>query len=432
MTLKERFECFKKLADKLQSTNSIVEKRRMLDQMPKEMEEDLQYIFEVLAGQHKYGFTFYGTPPINPFPKKEDWTIKQYMTQLDYCNWMQCWSIEAVHYACSKCYDYSEYIEPIANRTLRLGIGKSVLPKDGLGAMLGKSYDGSNLRGPVYITEKLDGNRCIAMWDGTQWKFTSRNGKTMKVNFSMEGLPKEYIYDGEVMSKEQTERSINLFKNTEAGPELFNATSGLINSKYGDKSNLVYNIFDIMHDGVVYEERRELLDTIERNNVGIVRDWRIVPVLLYCQNDNFYGSITDMLEFVTSKGAEGLMINTAKGFYQHKRTNDLLKFKKVQTVDLYVVSIIEGTGKYEGMVGSLDCAAKFDDGTFISCQVGTGLSDEQRWAWSINPNAIVGKIVEVAYFSKSQNKTTDGSMYYSLRFPRLKNVRNDKMEVSKY
>ena len=50
------------------------------------------------------------------------------------------------------------------------------------------------------------------------------------------------------------------------------------------------------------------------------------------------------------------MLNTARGLYQHKRTNDLLKFKKVQTVDLYVVGIVEGTGKYEGMVGSLDCA----------------------------------------------------------------------------
>ena len=40
------------------------------------------------------------------------------------------------------------------------------------------------------------------------------------------------------------------------------------------------------------------------------------------------------------------------------------------------------------------------------------------------------KIVEIAYFSESQNKSTNGSTYYSLRFPRLKRVRNDKSDVS--
>lgn len=417
MTLKNRFDCWRQLVEKLQSTNSIVEKRIILNNAPEEMVDDIQYIFEVLAGQHKYGFTFYSTPTINPFESKEDWTIKQYMRQLDYCNLRQCWSVEAVHYACSKCYDYSEYIEPIANRTLKLGIGKSVLPKDGLGAMLGKSYEGQRLSGMLYVTEKLDGNRCIARWDGTKWQFTSRNGKPMKVNFVLNGLPKEYIYDGEVMTSEALG---------------FNNTSGLINSKYGDKSGLVYNIFDIMYDNVYYEDRRDVLDVIESSCKHLVRDWKVIPVLAYWNETTFNERAAGLLDEVVSLGGEGLMINTARGFYQHKRTNDLLKFKKVQTMDMYVTGITEGTGKYEGQVGALECGAKFDDGTYVMCQVGTGLSDEQRLAWSLNPNSIVGKVVEVAYFSKSQNKSTDGSTYYSLRFPRLKKVRDDKMEVSKY
>lgn len=417
MTLQERFDCWKQLAEKLQSTNSIVEKRMILNQAPSEMNDDIQYIFEVIAGQHKYGFTFYSTPPRSPVHTCSSWTIKDYMSQLEYCNLMQCWSLEAVAHACGKCYEFSEYVEPIANRTLRLGIGKSVLPKDGLGAMLGKTYEGQMLRGDLYVTEKLDGNRCIARWDGTQWIFTSRNGKQMKVSFKMEGLPKEYIYDGEVMTSDALG---------------FNNTSGLINSKYGDKSGLVYNIFDIMCDGVMYSDRRELLDVIENTNKYCVRDWRVIPVLAKWDNITFSERVGSLLDQVVSLGGEGLMINTGTGFYQHKRTNDLLKLKKVQTMDMYVVGIVEGTGKYEGMVGSLDCYAKFDDGTCVMCQVGTGLSDDQRWAWSVNPSAIVGKVVEVGYFSKSQNKASDGTSYYSLRFPRLKQVRKDKTEVSKW
>lgn len=417
MTLSERFNCWKQLVEKLQSTNSIVEKRIIVNNAPDEMQDDIQYIFEVLAGQHKYGFTFYSTPPRSPVPLQTNWTIKEYLEQLEYCNFVQSWSVEAISHACGKCYEYSEYVEPIANRTLKLGIGKSVLPKDGLGAMLGKSYEGQKLNSMLYVTEKLDGNRCIARWDGMKWVFTSRNGKPMKVNFVLNGLPKEYIYDGEVMTSEALG---------------FNNTSGLINSKYGDKSGLVYNIFDIMYDNVYYEERRDVLDVIESSCKHLERDWKVIPVLACWNETTFNERAVDLLDKVVRMGGEGLMINTARGFYQHKRTNDLLKFKKVQTMDMYVTGITEGTGKYEGLVGALECGAKFDDGTYVMCQVGTGLSDEQRWAWSLNPNSIVGKVVEVAYFSKSQNKSTDGSTYYSLRFPRFKKVRDDKMEVSKY
>ena len=438
MTLRERFDCFRKLAERLQSTNSIVEKRMIVNAAPNEMADDIQYIFEILAGQHKFGFTYVCVEGADEDSLPEymrHYTIKDYLTPLNRCNYMADWSTGNVIVACQACRWFFDIVEPIVNRTLRLGIGKSMLPKDGLSAMLGKSYEGQLLNGPVYITEKLDGNRCIARWDGMKWVFTSRNGKPMKVNFKMEGLPKDYIYDGEVMSYEQTQRSINLL-NTKAnefdGEALFNSTSGLINSKYGDKSTLVYNIFDIMADDVPYGERRELLDMLANTNKEPGKDWRIVPVLAYCSDSKMYGTIVDMLNFVTERGAEGLMINTANGLYQHKRTNDLLKFKKVQTMDMYVVGLIEGTGKYEGMVGSLECAASFDDGTFVNCQVGTGLSDEQRELWSINPSAIVGKIVEVAYFSKSQSKSNDGTTIYSLRFPRLKRVRDDKTVASKY
>ena len=418
MTLTERFNCWKQLVERLQSTNSIVEKRIILNDAPDEMSDDIQYIFEVLAGQHKFGFTYsiveHNDPLPDEFNKK---TIKEYMSVLDKCNLLNDWSTGMIVAVTQYCRWFANLVAPIANRTLKLGIGKSVLPKDGLGAMLGKSYEGQRLSGMLYVTEKLDGNRCIARWDGTKWQFTSRNGKPMKVNFVLNGLPKEYIYDGEVMTSEALG---------------FNNTSGLINSKYGDKSSLVYNIFDIMCDDVYYEDRRDVLDVIESSCKHLQRDWKVIPVLAYWNETTFNERVAGLLDEVVSLGGEGLMINTARGLYQHKRTNDLLKFKKVQTMDMRVTGITDGTGKYEGMVGALECAAKFDDGTYVTCQVGSGMTDDDRFLWSVRPDLIIGKVVEVAYFSKSQNRDTSGSTYYSLRFPRLKKVRNDKTEVSKY
>ena len=247
----------------------------------------------------------------------------------------------------------------------------------------------------------------------------------------MTGLPTEYIYDGEVLSREQTTASVNLMSNVNNHAGDFNVTTGLINSKYGDKSNLVYNIFDIMLDDVCYSDRREILNTINADHVGLQHnDWRIIPILgRYSPRES--EQLHDLLDYVTSKGAEGLMINTADGCYQHKRTNYLLKYKKVKTVDLQVLDVKEGTGKYEGLVGALDCQAIIGD-KLISAFVGSGLSDEQRELWALNPNDIIGKIVEIAYFSESQNKANNGTTYYSLRFPRLKRVRDDKQEVSIY
>ena len=103
-------------------------------------------------------------------------------------------------------------------------------------------------------------------------------------------------------------------------------------------------------------------------------------------------------------------------------------------MDMRVVDIIEGTGKYEGEVGSLQAIAKTDDGKFIRCNVGTGLDDEQRALWSVHPELIKNATIEVSYFSLSQTKEDRerGEHTYSLRFPRLKRVRYDKDETSEY
>ena len=399
--------------------------------------KDLDYCLEVLDGRWKVGYTYHkvGRGSINGYlvsqAERKDLSLQEFLRPV----FNPSGRDEATIYGiCRDFRDFQDFIEPLVNRKWRLGIGKSLLGVKEASPMLGKKYDSNKIppsKDGYYITEKLDGNRCIAQWveEQERWVFTSRSGKEMRVQFSMRDMPKEYIYDGEILSGEQL---------SNPGQANFNSLSGAVNSKRGDKSELLYVIFDLILPGVAYASRRSKLERIRASMFypqGCVQqspDVWILPILQYCSNEkDLEHAIPLQLEKITSMGGEGLMINVGSRNYEQKRTDAILKVKETQTMDMRVVGLSEGTGKHEGRVGALFCECKSEDKTY-ECRVGTGLSDEQRARWADYPEEIVGHIVEVAYFSISQDKASRGSNYYSLRFPRLKRVREDKEETSVY
>lgn len=442
MTLSERCNYFYSLFDDLQDTNSIIEKRYIINKIPEWLTEDFQYIVECLNGVHKFGYTY---PEYITVPewfgdrRSENNTVKEVLQFLQEPMLKKDLSQNNILRHVGQTYTWYWFFEPIVNRSLKLGIGKSILPKDGLAPMLAKKYEGTIKfdRNGYYITEKLDGNRCIASYEDGNWVFRSRNGKLMHVNFDMGDLPKEFVYDGEVMSRDQTVSSMKLTMNLKYGVQSyayrdgeFNSTSGLINRHSGEK-DLIYNIFDIMVDGIPYYERRKELERICEDAM-FSNDVRIVPVIARSMYEDLNDLTSYYLGNVCNMGGEGIMINLGSGIYCHKRTDQLLKFKQVQSMDMIVSSVQEGNGKYEYMVGAINCFCNTDDGKSIEVSVGSGLSDEQRANWMLHPEKIIGKVVEIQYFSISQDSKNKGTNKYSLRFPRLKGVRTDKSTTSQY
>ena len=246
MYLKDRIYLLQNYITYIQATDSRNEKEGIINRMVPAIKDDFYYILEILDGKHKLGYTF-----VNRYNKAEhtetDITFRQFIEPLFKPVNNHDLSEAYIYKCCEEVNDYNDFIEPIVNRTLRLGIGRSMLVKDATAPMLAKKYDGQKLIPDDYfITEKLDGNRCIAKFVDGQWTFTSRNGKPMNVDFNMEGLDTNFVYDGEVLSPEQTAASIRraqgIYDKLNAGE--FNATSGLINSKSNNKK-LIYNIFDI-------------------------------------------------------------------------------------------------------------------------------------------------------------------------------------------
>ena len=434
ITMNERIQIFELLFDALQSTNSRIEKelevKTFLAVYP-ELKEDWIYILETLDGKHPIGWTFVPRVNVNEMGRMFN-SVKE---MIHYCetvpNKTQLYTADRERGLNL----YGEFLAPIVNRTLRLGIGKSLLDKSDITPMLAKKYEGGFLSGDFVITEKLDGNRCVAAFnkESGRWEFYSRSGKPMKVDFDMSGFDTDLIYDGEVMSEAQTELSIKRYDSILNDTDFahatfdaqlqFNKTSGLINSHGSNKKGLIYNVFDIV-DASPYYERREMLSKFDPTG-----DVRILPTL-YIGDDKQV--INSLLGRMTQMGGEGIMLNRINRGYEHKRSDALLKYKQVQFMDMKVTGWYMGTGKYAGLVGGISCVLHTEDGKTITCDVGSGLSDAQRISWAADPSKIVGKIVQIGYHEMTQSEENLGTHTYSLRFPRLIKVRTDKESTSEF
>ena len=113
------------------------------------------------------------------------------------------------------------------------------------------------------------------------------------------------------------------------------------------------------------------------------------------------------------------MLNAANGFYQTKRTKDLLKVKQMHTADLQIVGFMQSIdGQYAGSLQSL--VMRIDDENTVL--VGSGLSVELRdHIWN-NQDQYLGVMAEIQYFEETINKKG----VRSLRFPVFKTFRHDK------
>jgi len=126
----------------------------------------------------------------------------------------------------------------------------------------------------------------------------------------------------------------------------------------------------------------------------------------------------DLYQEKLAEGEEGIILKDPAGHWEDKRVKHQVKMKAELEADLRVVGFTEGTGKYEGKIGSL--MVESADGK-VKTSVGTGLSDEQR---SLDfAKEFQSKIVAVKYNALISDKKTGES---SLFLPVFVEVREDK------
>lgn len=115
------------------------------------------------------------------------------------------------------------------------------------------------------------------------------------------------------------------------------------------------------------------------------------------------------LDEVVSEGGEGLMLRLGSTHHSAGRSDDLLKVKHHDDAEAVVVAHLPGSGKYQGMLGSI--RVERDDGRQF--RIGTGFSDNQRR----NPPP-VGATVTYKYYGYTSTGLP--------RFASFMRVRSDK------
>ena len=320
----------------------------------------------------------------------------------------------------------SEFTGKIITKSLKLGIGLKVLNElpqfsDILSCqvMLAESYFDfpAHVEGKdIILTEKLDGNRCLAIVDESA-TLLSRENKIIQGFESIEDVLKEhfkgYVLDGELIAYDEGKDS----------SEMFQATQTVVRKKASGKVGLQFRVFDILtqeeynskkRTTSCYNRKMLLKSLIPKSDLVVD-----VPILYYGPYDKEI--IDTHLQMMLNKGAEGLMINVADAVYQSTRTRDLLKMKIMKDVDLRVIGFCEGTNKNEGTLGAI-----IVDYKGYSVKVGSGFSDGLRnHIWN-NQTEYINKIARVQYFEES----TDAKGNLSLRFPVFICIRDDKNEPS--
>ena len=283
-----------------------------------------------------------------------------------------------------------------------------------------------------YLQPKLDGFR-LNIWvheDG-RVETRTRNGKLITGYNALEEeakekLPRGYVYDGEVLSPEFYDWIESNKNNTgvTANRELFSEVMSHAFSKENDKKG-IFNLFDMVpinewtskNTIQPYSERLQfivdLVAPIDLENVRIVKTYGPYRKV---EDGDLVTLLEKFREFLRI-GYEGIMIKDKNSVYEFKRSKALIKMKQMDNLDLPVIELFEGEGKYREMLGGV-----YVDYKGYKVGVGSGWTDEQRMTYWKNPNLIIGKTIEVKYQAESKNK--QGGL--SLSFPVVVGVRNDK------
>ena len=311
-----------------------------------------------------------------------------------------------------------------AAKLVNSALGYTYIPD--FNVQLATSYDKcyNKFKGKeIIITEKIDGQKMIAIKENNKVKLYSRQGKILDGLIEIEkdilSINKEsFVMDGELVSANEFNNNEDTYKDTMKKA-----------SKKGIKTGLVYMIYDYIENVDDFYRGRDNTKSIDRKaNVKRIIDENNLKFIKYLEPWYIGEDLNKVEEFLLkadNNGKEGICVNIADAPYEAKRTHNLAKCKSFKDADLLVYDLYEGEGSMKGVLGGIRLKGLYN-GEIILTDCGSGFSlEERKYLWN-HPEEILNKIIEVKYFNISEDSKTKIKSLRFCTWKGLEYIRLDK------
>lgn len=335
-------------------------------------------------------------------------------------------------------HDDAIVIARVISKDLRCGIAEGIVNsviKDYIPSypcLLARPYDEKNIKRilyPAFSQLKADGLRANALC-GEELIICGRSGRPIdllghldeSVNLLKEEYGHDLFIDGEFVVVDKNERVID--RKTGNGI-ISKAIKGTISDQ--EAAMVRFQVWDAFplnqfHSGKSkenYDSRfTKLLSKIDRIRAKGIANFKIIPIPFKVVN-NFDEVISHFNEMLEQK-YEGTILKDFDGIWSDTRSPHLIKFKAEKTCDLEITGFKPGTGKFAGMVGSLEMSSS---DRLVEANI-SGFPDDLRKWISENIEQLVGSIAEVTYNERIKSKARPD--IDSLFLPRFSSLRHDK------
>jgi ATP-dependent DNA ligase len=259
------------------------------------------------------------------------------------------------------------------------------------------------------VMEKLDG--WYMYIDCINGKWDSIRSKTGRI------LPSMRNYTAAFQAKKGTSLDCRLIFEATIPGMIFKDLNGRFNQKQVALEGVELNA----HDVLVAKYPHKIFSARYSNLIAVIDHCELeglvtaVPILAVSSQKEIWMQYYD--EITSKPNGEGLILKRMNGKYTaDARNHDLMKIKCELTLDLMVIDVERGEGKYSHTLGRLIVQDKNGIKNAIS-----GMSDAERDEWWAAPESIIGAVVE----TKAMKALPNGS----LREGRFKAVRWDKQET---
>jgi DNA ligase-1 len=276
----------------------------------------------------------------------------------------------------------------------------------------------------IYCEEKYDGVRVIAIYKEGDFSYFTRAfneldaDKLHSITFSLKqiinfsGLKGSWFFDGELT--DHNRKSVS--------GKVTQILRGTAPDNIGD--SIIFNVFDLEESDTLragvgilpYSVRRQTLESVMKN----LEESEPVKLATMWELDD-PSQIASIYQKIVDAGGEGVICKK-DSVYQCSRSKNWIKFKEVNECDLVIKGWYPGEGKREGLIGGLICT---DLSETLNVKVGSGFTDEDLKALSVNPDALLGKICSVQYNVTITDKFDNRSLF----LPRFVEIRSDKSEA---